>query len=249
MVWPSRRMVIESATRAISLSLCEMMMLVMPSALSSRMRSSSLVLSSSLSAAVGSSRISSLTFLASALAISTSCCLPTPRSTMRRCGLSRSPTRASRALAWVLVSFQLMTPRLLVLVAQEQVLRDRQVAHQRELLVDDDDAAFLAGLDVLEVARLAVEEDLAVVVAVRIDAAEHLHQRRLAGAVLATDRMDLAAADREVDVVEREDTRELLGDGPHVQDRVVDHAGQPSSRAGGAPSGGGGRLPSAASGW
>ena len=47
---------------------------------------------SSLRAAVGSSRMSSLTSLDSALAISTSCCLPTPRSVTCVSGFSLSPT-------------------------------------------------------------------------------------------------------------------------------------------------------------
>ena len=76
------------------------------------MRSSRCRLSLSLSAAVGSSRISSFTSLDSALAISTSCCLPTPMSAIRVCGLSSSPTRSSSAAACVIVSCQLITPRV-----------------------------------------------------------------------------------------------------------------------------------------
>ncbi len=95
-----------------------------------------------------------------------------------------------------------------VLVAEEDVLGDGQHGHQRELLVDDADAAALAGPDVLEVTGLTVEDDLALVAAVRVDAAEHLHQRGLAGAVLAADRVDLAMAYREVDLAERRDVAE-----------------------------------------
>ena len=60
-----------------------MMIEVMPCFFSSRMRSRRLPLSSSFRAAVGSSRMSSFTFFDSALAISTSCCLPTPMSATR----------------------------------------------------------------------------------------------------------------------------------------------------------------------
>ncbi len=111
MVRPSRRIVTESATRRISLSLWEMMMEVMPCFFSSRIRSRSLPLSSSLSAAVGSSRMSSFTFFDSALAISTSCCLPTPMSATRVSGWSDRPTRRSSSVACLSVSVQLMTPR------------------------------------------------------------------------------------------------------------------------------------------
>ena len=76
---PSRSIVMASATRVTSFSLCEMRIEVTPCAFRSTRSSRSLQLSSSFSAAVGSSRISSLTFFDNAFAISTSCCLPTPR--------------------------------------------------------------------------------------------------------------------------------------------------------------------------
>ena len=55
----------------------------------------------------------------------------------------------------------------------------------------------------------AVEADLAGIGGV--DAGEDLDQRRLAGAVLAEQRMHLAAPDVEVDVVERQRAGEALG--------------------------------------
>ena len=54
--------------------------------------------------------------------------------------------------------------------------------------------SLLAVGDVAEAALLALVMDLAVIGAVRIDAAQHLHQRRFAGAVLADQRVDLAGA-------------------------------------------------------
>ena len=50
---------------------------------------------------------------------------------------------------------------------------------------------------------LAVDQDLALVRAV--EPVEDVHERRLAGAVLAEERVHLAAAEVEVDVVVRED--------------------------------------------
>jgi hypothetical protein len=78
-VVPSRITVMESATSASSLSLWEIRIEAMPWLRNSFSSSSSASLSLSFRLAVGSSRMSSRTFLASALAISTSCCLPTPR--------------------------------------------------------------------------------------------------------------------------------------------------------------------------
>ena len=88
MVSPSRIMVIASQTFVTSLSLWEIRMDVMPCSLNSCIRFSRVSLSSSLSAAVGSSRIRSFTFFDMALQISTSCCLPTPMFCIRVSGLS-----------------------------------------------------------------------------------------------------------------------------------------------------------------
>jgi hypothetical protein len=109
-VEPSRITVTVSATRRTSLSLWLMMMLVTPCAFSSSIRSSSAWLSASDSAAVGSSRISSRTSLDRALAISTSCCLPTPSLSTSVVGASRRPTlRSSASVRWK-VPCQSITP-------------------------------------------------------------------------------------------------------------------------------------------
>ena len=111
---PSRMMVMESAICSISLSLWLIMMQVTPLERRPAMRSSRCWESPSLSAAVGSSRMSSLTSLESALAISTSCCLPTPMSRILVSGSSSRPTRASSSRALTRVESQLMTPLLAV---------------------------------------------------------------------------------------------------------------------------------------
>ncbi len=56
--------------------------------------------------------MSSFTDLFSALAISTSCCLPTPISLIGVSGSSRSPTRASSSVERIRASAQSITPRL-----------------------------------------------------------------------------------------------------------------------------------------
>ena len=57
--------------------------------------------------------------------------------------------------------------------------------------------------------------------AVGVHARDDLHQRGLAGAVLADQGMDLARADREADVLERLDARELLRDAAHLEQNVT----------------------------
>ena len=65
--------------------------------------------------------------------------------------------------------------------------------------------------------RSPVEDDLAVVRPVRVDAREHLHQGGLPGAVLPADRVDLPVADGKVDVGQRLDPGEGLGDPAHAE--------------------------------
>ena len=66
--------------------------------------------------------------------------------------------------------------------------------------MDDDDAGRERVARRTEPARRAVDAELAVIRL--IDAAQNLYQRRLAGAVLADDRVHFAGHDVEVDAVE-----------------------------------------------
>ena len=71
--------------------------------------------------------------------------------------------------------------------------------------------------------RLAVERDRA---GVRlVDAGEHLEQRRLAGAVLPHQRVHLAGAHVEVDVVQHTHAEERLADARHRQRQAGSNSG------------------------
>ena len=92
--------------------------------------------------------------------------------------------------------------------AEEHVLRHRQVGHDGELLVHHADAgiervaggaeAHLAALDLHRAGEIGMH------------AGDDLHQRRLAGAVLADEAVDLAGAEREVDIAQRLHAAERL---------------------------------------
>ncbi len=86
-------------------------------------------------------------------------------------------------------------------LAQEDVLGDRQVGRQGGLLVDHRDAMRGGDPRVVGRDRRAVDEDRAAVG--RDLARQHPHQRRLAGAVLAEERVDLAGLEIEVDPLQR----------------------------------------------
>ncbi len=104
------------------------------------------------------------------------------------------------------------------LAADVDVLRGAQVPHQVELLVDDADAQRLRAARAADLGRLAGDLDHARVA--RMDAGQHLHQRGLARAVLAHERMDLAGTQIEVDLVQRLDAGEALAQAAEGDERV-----------------------------
>ena len=189
----------ESETRAISSSLWDMRIDVTPCFFSSRSRSRSLLLSSSFRAAVGSSRMSSFTFLARALAISTSCCLPTPMFMMREFGILFEPHLRQELARQGDGPMPIDHSALGPLVAEEDVLRNGEIRDQGEFLVDDDDPELFAIENALESAFRAFVVNGARIVPVRVNPTQDLHQRGLAGAVLAYESVDFVAAHFQAD--------------------------------------------------
>ena len=103
------------------------------------------------------------------------------------------------------------------LAAEEDVLRDRPLRQEVELLVDDADAGSLGILRVAEAHFLAGHANRSGLGDVR--SGEDLHQRRLARAVLAQHRVDLSGAQVEVDLAEHRDAEERLADAAHLEQR------------------------------
>ena len=85
-----------------------------------------------------------------------------------------------------------------------------------QLLVDDANAERERIARTLNLDVLAVDDDAALVFAV--GAAEDLHQRGLARAVLAEQHVHFAAVQREIDAVERDDARKCFPDAVHFED-------------------------------
>jgi hypothetical protein len=100
---------------------------------------------------------------------------------------------------------------------EEQRAGDGQVVAQRELLVDQRDAARDRVRRRPQHDRLAVDRDRAGVGAQH--AGQHLHQRALAGAVPPDQGDDLAALQREVDAAQHRDAVERLADAPCGEQR------------------------------
>ena len=102
------------------------------------------------------------------------------------------------------------------LSADEDVLGDRQVGHQVQLLVDHADAEVLRSRGVRNLDLRTLEPyDAGVAL---VDAVEDLHERRLAGAVLADQGVDLARVEVEVAIRERMNARKVLRDPVHFNE-------------------------------
>ena len=101
--------------------------------------------------------------------------------------------------------------------AQEDVVGHRHARHQVQLLMDDRQPVSGRIAGAAEPHGLAVDGDLALVVG--IDAAGDLHQRRLAGAVLAHQGMDLAGVHGEIDTLEHRHPTEGFADAAHAEKR------------------------------
>ena len=146
-------------------------------------------------------------------------CLPAAdsRPTSRPGGISAWPSRASRARVLARSWRAPGEAAARQLVAEEDVLGDRQAVDQVELLVDRRDARAQGRERRREGDLFALPADGA---GVRlVGAGEHLDQGRLAGAVLPEQAVHLAGADLEVDAVEGADAGELLDDAGHLEQR------------------------------
>src|SRR5262249_28785424 len=92
-----------------------------------------------------------------------------------------------------------------------------EARHEVELLEDGGDARGLRGARVGEAHGRAVDPHFA---GVRFDdPGKNVHQGRLAGAILAEQRMDFAAAEIEVDAANRLDAAETFDDALHGEQR------------------------------
>src|SRR5271166_5827807 len=110
------------------------------------------------------------------------------------------------------------------LEAEVDVLGDRPIRQKAQLLVDDADPRPAGGDRMGERDVAPVEADAPGVGG--IDPAEDFYESRLAGAVLAAKRVNLATRAAEADVVERPHPGECLDDVEHLErERLIRHGG------------------------
>ena len=105
------------------------------------------------------------------------------------------------------------------LAPDPDILGHRHERHQVELLMDHGDALLEGVQGRVQVGFLAAQADRAGVGVV--DAGDDLHQRRLAGTVLAHERVDRAGLEAELDVVQRHHAWERFADTLDCQQLVA----------------------------
>src|SRR5712692_2767355 len=103
------------------------------------------------------------------------------------------------------------------LTAEKNILGDRELRNERQLLMHHRDSRILGLVNALEAADGAVDMDVTLVSPEWIDAAEDVHERRLAGAVLAHQRVNLARLQIERHAIERQNAGKALGDLAHLE--------------------------------
>ena len=108
------------------------------------------------------------------------------------------------------------------LAAEKDIFRHAQFVDERELLRDHGDPGGLRVPDAVERGRLAGDAQLAFVTTVRMDAGQQLDQRGFTRAVFAAKCMDLAGAQVEVYVVQRDDTGKFFRQAPRFEQRPVE---------------------------
>ena len=171
--------------------------------------STSLIISGS-SAEVGSSKSITLGSMASARAIATRCCWPPESWAGYLSAWSAMPTRSSSSMAALSAAALLHASRTLI-GPSVTFSQDGLVREQVERLEDHADVGAQPGQRLaLRGQRLAVEGDRAGVD--RLQPVDRPAQRRLARPGRADDHDDLAAVDRQVDVLQDVQLAEVLVD-------------------------------------
>ena len=168
------------------------------------------------SAEVGSSRMMIRAPENSTRPSSTSCCRPSGKApASARVDVDAEPLQMLARLArpWRASDGAEPADRL---HAEEDILGDRQVRRDAQLLMHHADAGrqrVAGGAEATGAPSQAHDPAI-----VGVHAGDDLHQRALAGAVLADETMDLAGGQREVDAVQRQHAAEGLADALELED-------------------------------
>ena len=199
-----------SATASTSRSLCVMKMIDLPFSTRVRTTPKNSSTSPGVRTAVGSSRMRMSASRYSALISSTRCCSPTDSVSTTSIGVDLEPVLRAQLADAGAGPVEVEHRAASRLVAQHDVLHDGEHRDELEVLVHHPDPRRDRIPGAAELHGLAAEEDLALVGLVQPE--HRVHERALAGAVLAEEAQDLALAQRQVDVLVGDDPGEPLGE-------------------------------------
>ena len=138
------------------------------------------------------------------------CSMPTESRPTRSVGSTCRPNCFDRSRVFSIWAAWSISPFDDDFHAEEDIVGDRQRGNQLEVLMHHAEAGRDGDGRVGKHRLLAVDPDLAFVGLQQAE--QYVHQRRLAGAILADDGVDLAALDGEVDAVIGDERTETLGD-------------------------------------
>ena len=216
-----------SAIAWTSLSLWEMKTIDWPPERSSRMTRNRSSVSPGVSTAVGSSRISTLAWRSSALMISTRCCTPTGRSSIRASGFDLQPVALGKLPTWRRAFRRSSRPGPRVGSTPSMTFSATvNTGTSMKCWWTMPIRALIASLGDRIVTGLAVDADLALIGLHQ--PVEDVHQRGLAGPVLAEQAADLTRERPEVDVVVGHEAAEALRDAAQLKFHARPSAGAPA---------------------
>ena len=106
----------------------------------------------------------------------------------------------------------------LLFISQENIFHDGKVRDQRQLLMDDDNAFLLTIPDRSKPAFLSFIQNIPRIRTIRINSAQHVHQRRLSCTIFANQRMNRFFLNLDIHLIQSPYTaREFLDDIFHFQ--------------------------------
>jgi hypothetical protein len=110
------------------------------------------------------------------------------------------------------------------LVVEQDVFGDSEIGNHIDLLWHERDSGLFRFGDTSGLVVPSTDGDRPLIAASRMEAGEDLYQRRFTRAVVANESHDLARGDRQAHIVERHDTREVLGELARNEKRYVGRA-------------------------
>ena len=106
-------------------------------------------------------------------------------------------------------------------IAQKDILSNRHVGLECQLLMDDNDSLALRISYAGELAGFALIDNASRIGSIWVDSRQHVHESGFTSPIFAADGEDLTLLDLDIDMVQCRDWTEGLYNVPHFQNRVL----------------------------